>query len=133
MIFDRIKQEAMKAAMSPATMKLLSDPRIQKVMMRAIQLPSEVRDALEKNGQSIAKTFSLVTKEELRSMKRTIKELSAQLEKLNSELEAERQKNEHTSRMKEATKDKPAPAWARPGWDRPPPHSRSRSHRDPII
>lgn len=110
MIFDRIKQEAMKAAMSPATMKLLSDPRIQKVMMRAIQLPSEVRDALEKNGQSIAKTFSLVTKDDLRAMKRTIRDLSAQLEKLNYELEAERQKNEQLNRLKESKTDKPSPA-----------------------
>ena len=86
MVFERIKKASMKAAMSPTAMKLLSDPRIQKVMMKAIQLPGEVRQTLEKNGQNIAEVLSLVTKEELSSMRRTIRDLQSEIESLRNEL-----------------------------------------------
>jgi hypothetical protein len=69
-------------------MKVLSDPRIQKVMMRALRMPSDIRLAIEKNGQNLAKTFALVTKEDLINMKRTMRELQSELVRLKSELEA---------------------------------------------
>jgi hypothetical protein len=90
MIFDRIKEAGMKVAMSPTTMKLLSDPRIQKAMMRALRLPSDVRLAMEKNGQSLARTFALVTREDLLDMKRNLRDLKGQLVQLQSELEVAR-------------------------------------------
>lgn len=90
MIFDRIKEAGMKAAMSPSAMKLLSDPRVQKMMMRALRLPSDVRMAMEKNGQTLAKSFALVTREELSNMKRNLRDLKSQIDQLENELEKAR-------------------------------------------
>jgi len=96
-------------AMSPSTMKLLSDPRVQKVMMRALRLPSDVRMAMEKNGQSLAKTFALVTREELSSMKRNLRDMKTQIEQLERELD-QAQSTEAASAPPKSTSKAPAKA-----------------------
>ena len=86
MILDRLKRAGMTVVMSPQTMKLLSNPNVQKAMMRAINLRADLRETVQKNVSTWARNMNLVTSDEVLSLKRTIRELESTLERMRREL-----------------------------------------------
>ena len=72
---------------SDAAMKLVSDPRVQGAMLRALNARGEVRDAIEKRVSSLAAAFDLVTSDDVAGLRRTIRNLEDSVEELREELE----------------------------------------------
>lgn len=71
----------MKLMGDPRVSKLLQDERVMKAMMQAFQLKGKVQESFDQRVETIAKTFNLATKAEVRELKRTLRKMEAELEK----------------------------------------------------
>jgi uncharacterized protein YlxW (UPF0749 family) len=73
---------ASKVAMSPAVMKMLSNPQVQKAFLTMINANADFRDWIEGQVKSVAKGMSLVTTDDLGKIKRRLREANADIETL---------------------------------------------------
>jgi BMFP domain-containing protein YqiC len=87
MLLDRLKQAGLQIAMSPQAMKLLSNPNVQKAMMKAINMRSDIRMTMQRRVSSFAKNMDLVTREDVSRLKQTIRDLESTVSRLKSDLE----------------------------------------------
>ena len=71
---------------SDTTMKVVGDPRVQSAMMRAINLRADAREVVERQVQGVAAVLDLVTREDVASLKRTIRDLEDMVEELRDEV-----------------------------------------------
>lgn len=71
----------MKLMGDPRVSKLLQDERVMKAMMQAFQLKGKVQESFDQRVESIAKTFNLATKAEVRELKRTLRKMESELER----------------------------------------------------
>ncbi len=89
-MLDQLKNMAArrvgKVLASDATMKVVADPRVQKAMMRAINMRADARELVEQRVQNVAAVLDLVTREDVASLKRTIRDLEDTVEELRDEL-----------------------------------------------
>ncbi len=72
---------------SPAAISVLSNPQFQEALKRAINLRSDVRDSMDDQLETLAKQFNLVTRQDFKTMKRTIRELENHLAAMDYELQ----------------------------------------------
>jgi len=72
---------------SPAAISVLSNPQFQEALKRAINLRSDVRDSVDGQVETLARQFNLVTRQDFKSMKRTIRELENHLAAMDYELQ----------------------------------------------
>ena len=72
---------------SDTAMKVVSDPRVQGAMLRALNARGEVREAVEKRVSTLAAAFDLVTSDDVAGLRRTIRNLEDSVEELREELE----------------------------------------------
>ncbi len=72
---------------SDAAMKVISDPRVQTAMLRALNARGELRGVVERRVSSLATAFDLATHDDVAGLRRTIRNLEDTLEELRSELE----------------------------------------------
>ena len=71
---------------SDTTMKVIGDPRMQAAMMRAINLRADAREVVERQVQGVAAVLDLVTRDDVASLKRTIRDLEDMVEELRDEV-----------------------------------------------
>jgi polyhydroxyalkanoate synthesis regulator phasin len=74
-----LKERGLKLIQDPKVAKLMQDERVMKVAMRAFQLRGKVQERIDQNVEKIARSLGLVTKAEVRELKRTIKKLENEL------------------------------------------------------
>ena len=78
---DRLMARASKVMADPRVAKLAQDERVMKVAMQAFQLRGKVQEEIDDRVATAAKSLGLVTKDEVRDLKRTIKKLETELKK----------------------------------------------------
>jgi hypothetical protein len=78
---DRLMERGMKLMQDPRVAKLAQDERVMKVAMQAFQLRGKVQERIETQVETTAKSLGLVTKSEVRELKRTIKKLETEMKK----------------------------------------------------
>jgi tRNA U34 5-carboxymethylaminomethyl modifying enzyme MnmG/GidA len=78
---DRILKRGMELMQDPKVAKLVQDERVMKVAMQAFQLRSKVQDQIDDRVEQVAKSLGLVTKNEVKELRRTIKKLENEIEK----------------------------------------------------
>lgn len=75
-MIDKLKQEAMKRGMTlltnPKVMKFMSDPRVMKTISQGFALRGRVQSEVDDRLRTLADTFNLATREEVRDLKRAI-------------------------------------------------------------
>ena len=76
-----IQKQGMKLMQDPRVMKLMQDERVMKAMMQAFQMRGKAQENFDQVVERLAKRLGLVTKAEVRELKRTIKKLEKALEK----------------------------------------------------
>ena len=76
-----LKNRGMKLMSDPKVAKLMQDDRVMKVAMQAFQLRGKVQEQIDGNVERVAQSLGLVTKSEVRELKRTIKKLETELKK----------------------------------------------------
>ena len=87
-IKDILKKRGMELMQDPKVAKLMQDERVMKVAMQAFQLRGKVQEQIDGNVEKVAKSLGLVTKNEVRELKRTIKKLETELKKTQAATEA---------------------------------------------
>jgi hypothetical protein len=108
-MFNNIKKAGMKWATSPQAMKIMTNPEFQKVLMKALQLPNDVRHAVQERTAKFADFADLATRADVQTFTRTIRDLERDVQKLKRELDLERAKV-----AKAATAAPPAPGHVHP-------------------
>jgi polyhydroxyalkanoate synthesis regulator phasin len=79
-----LMSQGMKLMQDPRVMKLMQDPRVMKAMAKGFELKSKVQQTFDAKVESMAHSFNLATKEEVRELKRTIRKLERELKKASS-------------------------------------------------
>ncbi len=85
---DRLVARGMKVMQDPRVAKLAQDERVMKVAMQAFQLRGKVQEQIDERVATAAKSLGLVTKDEVRDLKRTIKKLETDLKKQQAATES---------------------------------------------
>lgn len=88
MIKDFLSKQSVRLMQDPRVQKLMQDERVMKAMMKGIQVRGDVQDRVEQRIDSVAETLNLVTKKELRELKRTMRKMEQELKKAKKKAEA---------------------------------------------
>lgn len=107
---ESLRERGMKLMQDPRVGKLMQDERVMKAAMQAFQLRGKVQEELDTRVEAVAKSLGLVTKNEVRELKRTLRKLETDLKK------AQASADKATQAAERATADK---AGAEPGGDKP--------------
>ena len=87
---DEILKRGMKIMQDPKIAKLVQDERVMKVAMQAFQLRGKVQDRIDGRVEKVAKSLGLVTRNDVKDLRRTIKKLETELEKTKKVVDAGR-------------------------------------------
>lgn len=91
-----LKQTSAKVLSDPRAQALMQDERFTKAMMKAIQVKQQAQDVFEQRVEEVAESLNIVTKNELKELKRNMKKMERELKRTKSELEAAKKANEST-------------------------------------
>ncbi|MEY3013133.1 MAG: hypothetical protein RIT45_1868 [Pseudomonadota bacterium] len=87
------------ALASDTAMKVVSNPKVQGAMLRALNARGELREAVEKRVSTLATALDLVTREDVATLRRTIRNLEDTLEELREELDEARSTADSASKV----------------------------------
>jgi len=76
-----ITKQGMKLIQDPRVTKLMQDERVMKAMMQAFQARSKAQENFDVMVENAAKRLGLVTKKEVRELKRSMRKLETELKK----------------------------------------------------
>ena len=85
-LVSNVKKRATKAMTSPAARKVMADPRFQRAVMKAINVRADLHNRIEKQVKGFATSYSLVTREDVAKLRRTIRELERTVTALQGKL-----------------------------------------------
>lgn len=76
---EQLLNSAMKAMQSDTARKVMSNERFQQAMALAFRTTFKVRSNIDNTKKRIAKSLNMVTKEELRDLRRSVERLERRL------------------------------------------------------
>ena len=77
-------ERGMKLMSDPRVMKLMSNPKVMNVAMQAFQIRSKAQASIDEKVKSLAKTLKLATRDEVRELKNTIRNLEDALKSMQA-------------------------------------------------
>lgn len=86
---DRLMSEGMKLASNPQVAKLMQDERFMKLVMVAMSMPGRMQTFTAEQKEAVARSFGLVTQDELRDLRRTVTSLETTVARLRSKIESQ--------------------------------------------
>lgn len=86
-----ISQQGIKLMQDKRVAKLMRDERVMKAMMNAFQARAKAQEQFDDTVAAAAKRLGLVTKSEVRELKRSMRKLETQLKKAKKEAEKARE------------------------------------------
>lgn len=92
-IKDQLLNSAMKVMQSETARKVMSNERFQQGMAFAFRTTFKVRNEIDEGKKRIATRLNLVTKDELRDLRRTVERLERRLKKQEKEAAAKREQD----------------------------------------
>jgi HAMP domain-containing protein len=75
-----LKQKSLELLQNPKVMELAQDPRVMKFAMQALQARGRVQSEIDTRVEQLAHSMNLVTKKELRELKRSLRRMERELE-----------------------------------------------------
>lgn len=106
MLFNAVQAQADRLLSSPQTLRFLSDPRVQKAMMQVINLRGDLHQKVSGKVQGFAKNYSLVTRDDMAKLRRTVRELQNTISTLESEITSLRVREDATGSNAEKSSNK---------------------------
>jgi hypothetical protein len=82
-----VMERGMKLMSDPRVMKLMSNPKVMNVVMKGFQLRGKAQASFDQRVESLAKTFKLATRQEVRDLKDTIRTLERALKDVQAEVQ----------------------------------------------
>jgi len=74
-----LMEQGMKLLSDPRVMKLMQNEQFMKAMMAAVSVPGKIDGFTKEQAEKFAKRMSLATADEVRDLKRTIRSLEEQV------------------------------------------------------
>ncbi len=87
-IKDKMRQRGMELMGDPRVLKLMQNEQFMKAMMTAVQVPGKVNTFTTEQAERFAKVARLPTLQEHKDLKRQVKNLKSDVERLRKRLEA---------------------------------------------
>jgi hypothetical protein len=81
-----VMERGMKLMSDPRVMKLMSNPKVMNVVMKGFQLRGKAQASIDERVSKLAKTLKLATREEVSSLKDTIRTLERALKEVQAEV-----------------------------------------------
>ncbi len=78
-------QQGMKLMTDPRVMKIMQDERVMKAVMQMMSMPGKVQTFTSDQVEKLAKAMSLATEDEVNDLKRQIRRLEEEVERLERE------------------------------------------------
>ena len=89
-IKDDVKKKGLELMGDPRVAKLMQNEQVMRAMMTLVQVPGKVNTFTTEQTERFAKTMRLATAQELKDLKRTVKNLEADVARLKKQLEDRR-------------------------------------------
>ena len=80
-----IMKQGMKLMSDPRVMKLMQDERVMKAVMQMMTVPGKVQTFTNEQVEKLAKAMSLATEDEMKDLKRQIRRLEEEVQRLQRE------------------------------------------------
>jgi cell division FtsZ-interacting protein ZapD len=74
-----LMEQGMKLLSDPRVSKLMQDERFIKAMMTAVSMPGKIDGFTKEQGEKFAKRMSLATADEVRDLRRTVRALEDEI------------------------------------------------------
>lgn len=87
-IKDDMKKKGLQLMGDPRVAKLMQNEQVMRAMMTLVQVPGKVNTFTVEQTERFAKTMRLATAQELKDLKRSVKNLEADVARLRKQLEA---------------------------------------------
>jgi hypothetical protein len=86
-IKDEVKKQGLKLMSDPRVLKLMQNEQFMKAMMAVVQVPGKVNTFTTEQTERFASTMRLATAQEVKDLKRTIKNLESEVTRLKKRVE----------------------------------------------
>lgn len=86
-IRDEVKKKGLQLMSDPRVLKLMQNEQFMKTMMAVVQVPGKVNTFTTEQTERFAHTMRLATSQEVKDLKRTIKNLEAEVARLRKRVE----------------------------------------------
>ena len=80
-----IMERGMRLMGDPRVMKLMANPKVMQVAMQAFQLRSKAQASLDEKRKAFASLFKLATREDLKELRSTLRNLEQMLKQVQSQ------------------------------------------------
>lgn len=77
--------QGMKLMSDPRVLKLMQDPRVMKAVMAAMSVPGKAQTFARERVEGIVKAMALATEGEVKDLRRTVRKLEDDIERLKSD------------------------------------------------
>lgn len=84
-IKDRVVRRSIEFLQRPTIMRIVADERVMNTLMASLRMRGRVLDEIDGRVANIADALNLATKQEVRELKRTIRQLQQELAQTRSE------------------------------------------------
>jgi len=89
-IKDDMKKKGLELMGDPRVAKLMQNEQVMRAMMTLVQVPGKVNTFTTDQTERFAKTMRLATAQEVKDLKRTVKNLEADVARLKKQLDDRR-------------------------------------------
>ena len=79
---DEVTKKGLKLLSDPRVLKLMQNEQFMKAMSALVQMPGKVNDFTQEQSERFARTLRLATADEVTALKKTVSRLEAEIEEL---------------------------------------------------
>lgn len=84
---DEVKRKGLQLMSDPRVLKLMQNEQFMKAMMAVVQVPGKVNSFTTEQTERFASTMRLATAQDVKDLKRTVKNLEAEVARLRKRVE----------------------------------------------
>ena len=84
---DQVKKRGLQLLSDPRVSKLMQNEQFMRAMMTVVQVPGKVETFTSEQTERFAKSMRLATAEEVKDLKRQVKNLEAEVARLKKRVE----------------------------------------------
>jgi cell division FtsZ-interacting protein ZapD len=78
-------EQGMKLVSDPRVQKLMQDERVMKALMQMMSMPGKMQSFTSEQVERLAKAMSLATEDEVKDLQRTVRRLEEELSRIERE------------------------------------------------
>ncbi len=82
-----LMKEGMKLISDPRVLKMMQDERVMKAVMQVMSVPGKVQSFTQDNVEKLAKAMALATEDEVKDLRRTVRRLEEEMNRMQRDRE----------------------------------------------